>query len=86
VPNEPDSVVEVSPPEREEFVPQARPRAEEFSPPVAVIFPFNVAPLTLTFVAAFVFTVGAETGHAEVINEFEIGAVLVPALFTAYGR
>ena len=44
VPKVPFSVVvAVSPPESDEFVPQAKPRTVALAPPVAVIFPFRVA-------------------------------------------
>src|ERR1039458_4640836 len=61
-PNVPDSVVvAVSPPERDEFVPQAKPRMVEEALPSEVMFPFNVTVDVEAGEAAAVETVGAET-------------------------
>ena len=60
VPKEPVSfvVVAVSPPESVEFVPHAKPRTEAFAPPVAVMFPFRTALISVTEEAAEVVMVG----------------------------
>jgi hypothetical protein len=53
-------VVAVSPPERLEFVPQAKPRMVEDALPSAVIEPFNVAPVVEVAVAGEVVRVGTD--------------------------
>ena len=52
-------VVAVSPPESPEPVPQAKPRTVASAPPVAVMVPFNVAPVCVSEEADWVVTVGA---------------------------
>jgi hypothetical protein len=59
VPKEPLSVVvAVSPPDRLELVPHAKPRTVGFEAKVAVILPLSVAPVAVTEEADCVVTVG----------------------------
>ena len=62
---EPREVVAVSPPEREELVPHAKPDWVALAPPVAVIEPFNVREEVETEEAAEVEIVGR---HGDVRN------------------
>ena len=74
-------VVAVSPPESPVSVPQAKPRTVASAPPVAVMFPFNVADVWPTEEAAEVVTVG---GPTSVVNEAEIAPYEVPPELVAY--
>ncbi len=64
VPKEPVSfvVVAVSPPDSAKLVPHAKPRTVAFALPVAIMFPFRTAVVSVTGEAACVVTVGATTG------------------------
>ena len=64
-------------------VPHAKPRTVAFAPPVLVMLPLNVAEVCPTGLASEVVTVGIQ---ALVVKGLEMGAVLVPIEFTAYGR
>ena len=79
-------MVAVSPPDNEATVPHAKPRTVGPAPPVAVMFPFRVAVVAVIAEAAWVVTVGAETGQAEVVNDADIAPKPVPPEFVAYAR
>ena len=77
-------VVAVPPPERLEFVPQAKPRMVDEALPSAVMEPFRVAPVVDIPVTEEVVTEGTTT-VAIGVTAFEADdGELVPTAFTAY--
>jgi hypothetical protein len=78
-------VVAVSPPERPEFVPQAKPRTVDVAPPLTVILPLRVAAIWVIDDTASVVSVGFTAGRNAIVPAAQASEVDVVKLVQAAG-